>query len=154
MSDEFVWKFLVKPWISSAEQSQASLYYSPSFQSTFLHHNSTMTEQWYKTKGNESRLWVSTLLNVKLLFVSLKGFLKGKERHQSNRARNSELCKAWFSTTSCQCRGAQDEVLTHMKLDVLLKLRKNGSLEKHLFKYSLLSRPVTGSDPEEPNKYT
>lgn len=106
LSDEFVWKFLVKPWTSSAEQSQVCIYYSPSFQGTFLHYNRTVIEQWYKTEGNESRLLVSKLLNVKLLFVSLRGFLKCKERHQSNHARNCELFKAWFSTVSFRFRAA------------------------------------------------
>lgn len=104
LTDEFVWKFLVKPWTSSAEQSQVCIYYSPSFQGTFLHYNHTVIEQWYKTGGNESRLLVSKLLNVKLLFVSLRGFLKREERHQSDHARNWELFKAWFSTASFRSR--------------------------------------------------
>lgn len=152
LSDEFIWKLLVKPWAGSAEWSQVCIYYSPSFQGTSLHCNRAMIEQWYKTEGNESRLLVSKLLNVKLLFVSLRGFLKCKGRHQSNHARNCELFKACFSTVSWRCRATSDEVVPRMKLEVLLKLGKISSLKTHLFKYSLSSRPMIDSDPEESNK--
>lgn len=152
LSDEFIWKLLVKPWAGSAEWSQVCIYYSPSFQGTSLHCNRAMIEQWYKTEGNESRLLVSKLLNVKLLFVSLRGFLKCKGRHQSNHARNCELFKACFSTVSWRCRATSDEVVPRMKLEVLLKLGKISSLKTRLFKYSLSSRPMIDSDPEESNK--